>query len=201
MPLPNGFEFIERIEPTRELAKAMQRLTLDDLRDGTFDSPTQLADPKSPSKIGAQMRKLRTYPEQYCGVVHDGGLVAFMKTADWLIQDEIPFVASGQAFRLKTQRVLRRSYLPDRPFGVFALVVANNLSEVAEMSIFASLLGYSLDQARGRVVNIVVPRAHKRMGLAEALDYHGFCQVGRQGEAVGAPGVKQVRYQRPATSN
>lgn len=199
MHLPQGFTFVESIEPTRALAKTMQRLTLDDLRDGTFDRPTLLSNPESPSKIGAQRRMLQAHPERYCGVMYGGELVAFMKVTDWLILDEVPFAANGQALRLKAQRVLRRRYLPGRPLGVFALVVSNDLSEVADISIFTVLLERALQKADGRVVNIVIPKVQKRQWLPGTLEHYGFRQVGTQGEAAGAPGATQVRYQHLAS--
>ncbi len=47
----HGLEFIEIIEPTRENAKAMLRLTLRDLRAGGFTNPLSLADPSNEQMI------------------------------------------------------------------------------------------------------------------------------------------------------
>ena len=199
MSLPDGFEFIETIEPTLSNATVIQRLVFEDLRESDFREPRKLADPGNPDKVGAQRRKLRSNPERYCGVTRNGQLVGFMKETDWLIRDELPFVAGPRALWLWAQRAFRQSYLPGRPWGIFGLVVSEGLGDEVRQEILVALLERSLEKnGRTRTVNIVTARVYYL--LPWILQDLGFVQVGKPGKAAGAPGIKQWRYQRPAPS-
>jgi hypothetical protein len=201
MNLPEGFEFVKRIEPTTLNAIIIQELILQDLCANTlFEAPRALADPQNPDMVEAQRKRLLKNPERYCGVVtRNGLLIAFMKATDWLIDDESPFVSGPRGFWLRTCRVFRRSHLLGRPRGVFGLVVSEGLGEEERDSVFAYLLERSFLDAHGRprTVNIVV--SHVYEWPLRILRTYGFKQVGKPGEAAGASGVRQWRYRRRAS--
>lgn len=198
MPLPDGFEF-EAIKPTLSNAKTMLRLTFEDLRENGFRQPLKLVDPNSLAKIKVQRDKLESHPEHYCGVIHNGQLVGFTKETDWLSDDERPFVNVLCALWLKARRrVFRRSHLPGYPWGIFGLVVSEDLDPAVRAEIFVALLERSLENnGQTRTVNIVT--THVYYMVPWVLQDLGFVQVGKPGKAAGAGDIKQWRYQRPAT--
>jgi hypothetical protein len=197
MPSSQGLEFVETIEPTLENATAIQRLTLQDATLGGFKNPTELADPSNPDMVAAQQQRLRDYPERYCGYVRDGKLIAYMKQNDWMIGDELPFTTGVQAARLKARRALHLDPSTGE-WGIFGLVASDELEERDRETVLIGLLQRSFSDPRSwetRTVNIVI---HENDPVLRIARYHGFGPVGELGEAAGAPGLIQRRYQRPA---
>ena len=76
------------------------------------------------------------------------------------------------------------------------LVAADDLGRELQRGVLAYLLGRSvLDAASGkkrRLVNVVM---HENDPLLQVAMDRGFVALERRGEAVGAPGLKQRRYQ------
>lgn len=192
-----GLEFIGTIEPTRENAQAIQRLTLQDLKVGGFEKPLDLADPSNEYRVAAQQQKLRDYPERYSGYARRGKLVAYIKQNDWLVGDELPFATGVRAATLKVRRAFHMNPLTGQ-WGVFGLVASDNLGFAEHRGVLDHLLQRSfVDPVSGkdRTVNVVI---HDHDPLLEVALYHGFVPVGKRAEAAGAPGLKQQRYQRLA---
>lgn len=198
MSLPPGFDFIKPLGP--KFAKAVQGLTLEDLKAMNISCPARFADPDDPGMVKVQRRKLREHSERYCGVVYNGELVALLKLAPWLGLDASPFATGLDALRLLKCRVRRQNAFPDHPLGIFALVVSNKLDkDVAGRSVFVFLLEHALEMANGRAVNIIVPAKNRPEWLIVTLERYRFVRVGRRGKAAGLPALKQVCYRRPAS--
>ena len=199
MELPDGFEFVEQIDP--KFAAVIQRLTLEDLRRSGFNNPIELVDPNSVHMVAAQEKNLREHPERYCGVMYKGQLIAFMKQNEWFISDERPFAVGLRAFWLLLHRALGQSTLSNRPWGIFGLVVSEDLGNDEYASVLSYLLERSFFDEEGwpRTVNIVIAQVHEKEWLPYFLGSHGFRRKGKPGEAAGARGVRQARYQRSAS--
>ena len=192
-----GFEFVETIESWFGYAAAVQQMTLQDAETGGFKKPLRLADPDSITKVIDQQQRLRDHPERYCGYTRDGELVAYMKQNDWLVGDELPFAPWPRAIVLRAGRALGRSNSTGQ-WGVLGLVASNHLSRDKRESVLTDLLQRSFRDSRGRprTVNIVI---HAHDPLLYIAPRYGFVPVGRPGQAAGAPGLKQQRYQRLAS--
>lgn len=190
-----GLTYIDTIEPTLENAKAIQRLSLQDLRAGNFERPLELANPNDANLVNAQRRNLRLHPERYNGYVRDGELVAFMKQNDWLIGDELPFTSVLRAFMLKVRRVIRRKPSMGQ-WGVFGLVASDTLNSEERAEVLQGLLHTALVDPRtgkARIVNVPI---HRNDPLLKIAMKNGFVPLGKRGVAAGTFGPKQQRYQR-----
>ena len=197
---PQGLEFIETIEPTRENAQAMLKLTLQDVKLGGFKNPLSLADPSSEDMISAQQQKLCDHPERYSGYARNGELVAYIKQGEWLAGDELPFAHWFSFLSLKVQRALHKDPHTGM-WGIFGLVAANDLGTMVQKNALALLLMGSredpVSKNTRRIVNVAI---HEYDPLLDIAKNHGFVAVGRRGNAAGAPGLKQRRYQWRLTS-
>lgn len=195
----HDLRFIETIPPTRENAKAVQKLTLQDVLAGRFEEPRSLADPLNERMVTAQQKKLQDHPDRYSGYVQDGQLVAYIKQNNWLVGDELPFASGLRATALKALRALHPTSATGQ-WGIFGLVASDDLEVVEYTSALAGLLQRSFVDPRNgkpRTVNIVV---HEHDPLLEIVELNGFVPLGELGEAAGAPGLKQQRYQRQASN-
>lgn len=198
MSASSEFEYLPRIPATEESAQALQALTLQDVLAGGFENPTALADPDDPRKVATQLERLEQFPERYSGYRQENGLiVAYMKAAEWLVGDEVPFVDNTfarEAFKLSSR--LRGGSLRPKAYGVFGLVSDEALSDEIRRDMHAELLTQSIGRATvesARVVNIVLHDADPVRPVADEL---GFEPVGPRREAAGAPGLEQQRFQR-----
>ena len=139
--------------------------------------------------------KLQQYPERYSGFTRNGELVAYVKQNDWTTIDEFPFTPWYDVLDLAVQRLFRMDTYTGM-WGIFGLVAADDLGRELQRGVLAYLLGRSvLDAASGkkrRLVNVVM---HENDPLLQVAMDRGFVALGRRGEAVGAPGLKQRRYQ------
>jgi hypothetical protein len=199
MTFSQGLEFIETIEPTFENAIAVQVLTLQDIKHGGFQKPLELADPSNSDMVATQQQKLHDHPERYSGYTRDGQLVAYIKQNDWFAGDELPFATGARAVELKASRALHLDPSTGQ-WGVFGLVASDNLDKDDRESVLLDLLQRSFADPRSgesRTVNIVI---HEHDPLLEIAVHYGFVPVGKLGEAAGAPGLMQQRYQRPSCS-
>lgn len=195
MPSSGKPEFVHRIVPTWENAKAVQALTLQDVKAGGFPNPEQIANPANVRKVTDQLSKLVDYPERYSGYMLDGKLVAYLKQNEWLIGDELPFVGAAQKAALKAKYAFTKNastgewYIP-------GLVASDQLSPAQREDVLVDLLERALldpETGEPRVVNIVV---HDHDPLLRIIPRYGFVQVGKRGDAAGAEGLKQPRFQR-----
>ena len=190
------YEFVSPVQPTFGNAKAIQSLTLQDLKAGKFDNPTSLANPDELSKVLAQEGKLAEYPDRYNGYAHeDGSLVAFSKTNEWFAGDEAPFIDSIIARKaLVARSKLRGGSLSPKEYGIFGLVASDELPSNDRNDILHDLLNRALGEAAMQTmlnVNIVLHEFDPVLNIARDL---GFKPKG-SGEAAGAPGLFQHRYQ------
>lgn len=193
------FEYTPQIEATEANARAIQALTLQDVRAGGFNNPTNLADPNDPDLVWEQQVKLRRFPKRYSGYRNEHGLyVAYDKANEWLSDDEKPFADENifAQMSLMRARMIRGGSLKPKAYGVFGLVASDTLPSEEKYKILSDLLVRSIGQAAAEsafVVNIVLNNRDPVTSVATDL---GFIPVGRRGEAAGAPGLIQQRYQR-----
>jgi len=192
MPSAEGLVFVETIEPTWDNAKAIQRLTLQDVYAGGFNQPLELANPDDDQKVALQQQKLRDHPERYSGYTLNGTLVAYMKQNKWLIGDELPFVTPRlKAHLLRLMAKIRRTSETGQ-WGVFGLVASDELDRYQRRDALENLLKHSF-RGNLRTVNIVI---HANDPVLPSALHFGFVAVGKFAEAAGASGLKQRRYQR-----
>jgi len=198
MNTPEHFDYVPRIDATEANAIALQFLTLQDVQAGGFINPTEIADPENPDKVQTQLDKLTDFPEHYSGYQQENGLVvAYMKSKEWLVGDELPFIENAFARRaLQVVGHMRSGSMYPKAYGVFGLVADDSLKESDQEDMLYSLLKGSVNQglaAHARNINIVLHDNDPVLPIADDL---GFKPIGERGEAAGAPGLKQQRYQR-----
>ncbi|HEY8886672.1 MAG TPA: hypothetical protein VIM31_04215 [Candidatus Microsaccharimonas sp.] len=195
IPSVPNFEYLSQIPVTEDDARTIQALTLQDVTLGGFENPSALANPDNAVKVETQLNKLREHPENYSGYRQENGLiVAYMKTNEWFRGDEAPFAES--AFARASLRLKNGSMKP-KALGVFGLVVDQSLEKVDQLELLHDLLYRSIGQAAthaAEVINIVIHEHDPVLEMAERLE---FRPVGPKGQAVGAPGLLQQRYQLP----
>lgn len=195
---PQGFEFISQVQPNEEDARAIQALTLQDVIAGDFKNQSELADPNDQTKVKLQLNKLSQFPERYAAYKNENGvLIAYIKSNEWLADDEAPFVANSFARKaLLLTSKLRSGSLQPKEYGVFGLVGSNSLSGQERDTILHNLLQHSIWKAAAQsafAINIVF---HDNDPVTQiALDL-GFNPAGAKGEAAGAPGLIQQRYRQ-----
>ncbi len=195
----NNYEYLPRLPVMKETAHAIQQLTLQDVVNGGFENPRELADPDSREKVDEQLHKILNFPENYSGFRQENGLiVAYMKSKEWTFDDEDPFaVYSSELSRkgLKLMSKLRGGSIKPKAYGIFGLVVNDELEDGDRNEIVENLLHGAIYRAVGHSalrVNIVLHDNDPVLPIAE--EFH-FRPVGEKAEASGAPGLLQQRYQ------
>lgn len=193
-----SFEFLPQIPATEQNAIAIQALTLQDVIAGGFTNPEGLANPNDPEKVDIQLGKLTDFPERYSGYQQENGLiVAYLKTNEWLVGDEAPFIENAFARRtLQLAGKLRGGSLQPKAYGVFGLVADETLATDDRADLLHGLLNTSVTRGLAHsasVLNIVLHDSDPALPIAHDF---GFEPVGPRGEAAGAPGLIQQRYQR-----
>lgn len=190
-----NFEFISRIPPNETSARAIQFLTLQDIVAGGFENPTHLADPDDPVKVSRQLARLSQFPEQYSAYNNEEGiLIAYMRSNEWFVGDEAPFIAGLSRRALLLASRLRGASLRPEEYGVFGLVASNSLGPNEHYKILHNLLSLSIEKAASQstaAVNIVL---HDRDPVVPVARDLGFRPSGASGVAAGAPGLVQRRY-------
>jgi len=185
--------YVDIIAPTRENAVAILTLTFRDVIVGRFKNPFGIANPYDENRIKEQQDSLGNHPERYSGYASNGRLVAFMKQSPWLITNELSFTEGVSGF---IPRVLDRLRLNPSTGqrGIFGLVAADHLSEDDRSFVLESLVRHSIEDPMhaGKTVNVII---HDHDPLLEIALRSGFVPVGKKGEASGAKGLKQQRYQ------
>lgn len=197
------FEYTPQIEATEENARAIQALTLQDVVAGGFENPTSLANPNDHDQVWEQLMRLRRRPELYSAYMHQesGLLVAYEKSGKWRAGDERPFADENilAQMSLMYAKMLRSGSLKPNAYGVFGLVADKELAPDVRDEILNRMLVKTMGRAAAEsaaVVNMVLHNQDPALHVATDL---GFIPVGRRGEAAGAPGLMQQRYQRPVT--
>ena len=194
------FEYTPQIEATEANARAIQALTLQDLRAGGFKNPTNLADPDDPDLVWEQRVKLRRFPERYSGyrMNETGFYVACDKTNEWFSDDEEPFADENifAQMSLLRARMFRGGSLKPKAYGVFSLVASDKLPSEEKYKILTDLLVRSIGRAAAESASVVNIVLHNNDPVTSVATDLGFIPVGRRGEAAGAPGLIQQRYQR-----
>lgn len=197
MALLDGLVYVEEIEPTLENAREMKRLTLQDVLVGGFPKPLELADPTDDQQVRDQRQKLLDHPERYSGYAQNGKLVAYMKQNTWFVDDATPFAMGWREFVLKAFGAI--GFNPSTgQWAVFGLVASEELGRSVQEEVLVDLLRRSFNDprsGRARTVNIVLHKNDPLLSVMKSLD---FLPKGKLGEAAGAPGLKQRRFQRPA---
>lgn len=188
------------IEPTIRTARAVQRLTLQDVRAGEFPHPEQLANPDNPRMVARQLQKLRAHPERYDGAFDGGVLQGYMKTAEWTLDDELPFANEVTRDRLHELRADGVHFDPARTLGIFGLVVSNRLERAAREETIHSFLDIAADKARALSLLSVKIVLHDHDPVQAVAREQGYEFTGRAGEAAGAPGLTQRLYRKPLDS-
>lgn len=187
-------EFILRqIEPTKENAQSLIRLTAQDLdQAGMKDSEIrQFADPQSLAHIESQKRRLDEHPERYLGAVACGNLVGFSKTGEWTASDHAFFSSSAEQLCLKAVSKLRHNHLKGRPFGIFSLV-ADQETGASQSAIQSSLLSAAVQRAFDRRIFI---SEYPNDSLRPLLQSRFFKSTGRYGYPLGS--LEQELFVRP----
>lgn len=195
MDSPQHIGLALTIEPTRENAVAIQRLTLQDVIAGGFENPRLLADPDNEVLLDIQQHKLEQHPKRYSGFTLDGQLVAYMKIGQWTIFDEQPFAIGFRAMWLRIKRLLHLNPMTGQ-LGIFGLVVSDKLNDATRRLALTGMLSEACrthhDVAPSmKFVNIVL---HENDPLMEIARSQGFTPYGKRGEAAGAPGKLQRRF-------
>ncbi len=193
------FEFLPQIPATEQNAIAIQALTLQDVIAGGFTNPESLANPDDPEKVDIQLGKLTDFPERYSGYQQENGLiVAYLKSNEWFASDEAPFVENVFArASLQIGAKLRGGSLEPKAFGIFGLVANETLPTDDQDELLYALLQSSVEKGlahSAKVLNVVLHDHDPALPIARDL---GFEPVGSRGEATGAPGLIQQRYQLP----
>ncbi len=197
MLIPPEFKFVDRIEESHADAVAIQRLTLQDAFSKGFEKPREIANPDDDQMVGTQRDKLHRHPERYSGYYHNGQLVAFMKQNEWRVDDELPFATWQEALKLLVRKA-RRLDLSMGQWGIFGLVVSDEFGYELRSALLIDLLKRSFKYpvtGKARIVNIALSEKDPVLSIAKS---QGFVVIGKPGEAAGAPGLKQQRYQRLA---
>lgn len=199
------------IEPTTEMAREIQRLTLQDLRAGEFPHPLELANPDNTDFVERQRQRLEAHPKNYLGSYEDGELVAYAKAAEWHIGDELPFVDGVAQKALKRRaKWLHTQKLPQRAYGIFGLVADEALDpgrrqfhiEMLTQQVLGVAAFFDIKQIREAFYNRTLIKTPTNIvmhdhdfALPILTQNFGFKPVGPRGEADGAPGLQQQRYQ------
>jgi len=194
MSYVQGLEYAEAIEPTRENVLAILRLRLQDERAAGFKPSAKQVNPDSEEDFVVQRNKLIDHPEYYSGYTLNGELVAFMKQNEWFISDELPFARPFKAIGLLVRKVFRLNPSTGE-WGVFALIASRDLKYELRGNVLADLLTRAYMGMSVSTINIPIYERDRLRGIALS---HGFVAVGKWGEAAGAPGLKQRRYQLTA---
>lgn len=197
MSLPADLKFVDTIEDTHDNAKAMKALTRQDMLAGGFPNALERANPDDDEQVAWQQKLLHDNPERYSGYVRQGKIVAYLKQNLWYIGNELPFATGLWAFMLKVMRALKLKVVPGQ-WGVLGLVASDELSPSEREAVLTDLLKRSFvdpSTFKARTVNIIV-HAHDPLLTMGILGQFGFVPKGRPGEAPGAEGLLQPRYQR-----
>lgn len=193
MQHPTGFTFKPIIPATRENARRIQKLTLQDSRRAGFTNPREIANPDDPELVANQHIRLADHPERYYGYFQGDTLVGFAKRADWLVGDELPFLEGFRWWTFRARQKLRMSRTGQ--VGVFGLVVSEDVESAIQRWLLTNLLTHSLTGPRGEepTVNIVIYERDPLRDIAERL---GFRRFGKPGEVPSAQGLLQWCYRR-----
>jgi hypothetical protein len=147
-------------------------------------------------KVETQLNRLHQNPENYSGYQqNDGQVIAYMKTNEWFRGDEAPFAETALA---RVAFRLRNGPMEPKAYGIFGLVVDQSLETMDQEELLHDLLYRSIGLATLRsseIINIVIHDNDLALPVARSLN---FLPVGPKGEAVGAPGLLQQRYQHLA---
>jgi|GEM_PF-6864741 len=191
---------LTRIEPSTENATALQRLSLQDLTDGGHRHPTQLANPNNIHGLVVQKEKLARAQNDYLGVFRGDALVAFIKTHEWLLGDQIDF--GTRAVRKENRRLYNEGIrtFPDSPLGILGLVADKQAAHYQDRQrMIDDLLGYALFEARtGTAVprRVVIP-IHDHDEVAPALIRAEFEPMRLSGKSYG---MHQQLFEHPAAA-
>lgn len=194
----DAFKYLDEIPTEYPRAIQMQELTLRDLQIAGFIDPTTIANPEDPALIRAQMEKLIKHPERYSGFekTTSGLLVAYMKQAEWLSDSEEPFRDTNERLHRvrKLGEFIRAGSLRPRAHGIFGLVVEESLEQDTQKSMAETLIRSAIDRAKiyAEVINIVLADGDPTLPVVRDLN---FKPKGPLAEALGAPGLEQMRYQ------
>ena len=188
------------INPSIKNARAVQRLTLQDVTLGEFSNPRSLANPNNPSLIYRQIKKLREHPERYEGSFIDNSLEGYMKTSEWALADELPFAGEQTAERIRELMDEEIVLDPARTLGIFGLVVSNKLEEQVQDEIIHSMLDFASDRARDLGQGSIKIVLHGQDPVLDIARQHGYQFTGRVGVVAGAPGLVQRLYRKPLDS-
>lgn len=191
---------LTHIESNHSNAVALQTLSLQDLRAGGHRSPLDLANPYSLAKLAMQKERLERAPQDYVGVFRGDSMVAFIKTHEWLLGDQIDF--GKRAVR----RANRKSYnkgvqtFPDSPLGIFGLVADKEAAHYQDRQrMIDDLLAYALFIARTgaeKPRRTLVP-IHDHDEVAPALIRAGFEPLHLEGKSYG---MHQQLFEHPAAA-
>ncbi|HWT39934.1 MAG TPA: hypothetical protein VN081_01500 [Dongiaceae bacterium] len=193
----NGIEF-GPIKPSLKNAKAVQRLTLQDVVLGGFPNPDALANPHNPQLVSRQYKKLRHAPDNYFGVYAKDGLVGYLKTAEWTIADELPFAKEQEREWLtEMQEATGATTIdPNYELGIFGLVVSDRLAAGTQKDIAERFLDVAVDRGIHLGMTAVNAVFHDNDPVWLLAREHGWQFTGRTGEASGAPGITQRLYKK-----
>ncbi len=197
----DSYKFTPEITPTEDNAKAIQRLVLQDVKVAGFLEPTRLANPDDLKKVELQKSKLIKQPENYCGFQNENNsLIAYMKTGEWMVGDELPFIKNKISRKvLQISGFFRHGSMSPKEFGIFGLAVDNSIEKELQTDILHSLMVHSVGQAAIRSLNKINIVIHDKDNLLIPIAHEiGFKEIGRRGMATGAPGLIQQRFQLSA---
>ena len=125
-----------------------------------------------------RQRNLLKRNPAYKGAFLDNWLAGYIRTAEWTIEDELPFASEVAGARLRALQDGGMTIDPLLELGVSALVVSNRLDEDVQYDIAEHFLEKAIDSASAlgyRAVNIVMTDHDP---ILEAVQDSGFQPTG-----------------------
>lgn len=180
-------------------ARAVQRLNLQQARMLGYQNPEDHYDPHNIRLVWRQMKLLKQNPQNYEGAFFDNWMAGYVRTAEWTIDDEIPFSSDIARGRLRELQESGMSIDPLHKLGVSALIVSNRLDEDMQYDVAEHLLDRAIDRGialGNRAVNIVVTEPDP---ILEAVRDHGFLATGRIADYPGSTRTHRL-YTKPLDS-
>jgi len=180
-------------------ARAVQRLNLQQARMLGYENPEDHYDPNSIRLVLRQRQLLKRNPSSYEGAFFDNWMAGYIRTAEWTIDDELPYSNEAARARLKELQERGMNIDPLYKLGVAALIVSNRLDEDVQYDIAEHLLDRAIDRglALGNTaVNIVVTEPDP---VLQVVRDHGFLTTGRIADYPGSTRTHRL-YTKPLDS-
>ena len=174
-----------------------QALSRQDVEQAGHPNPEEIADPYNVRLVLRGRRRMIRAPENYTGVYDNGRMVAFLKTGDWNIPDELPFSTEDERTALEALAEDGFVTTPQEKLGIFGLVIVNTLPQDAQFEIADRLLDIATDRGLHLGKSAINITFHEKDTVTAVAKEHGFAFTGRIGQPNGVPGIDQRLYSKP----